>query len=99
MNVMDNIIAEYCSGKRTYREAMNELWPLAHEITERMYKVVAEYRLNEVAPTYIKTWIRQWNEEPVYTIYKADEVELLIQNNMLFLIPKGDRKPIKVIIA
>ena len=64
-----------------------------------MYKVVAEYRLNEVDSAYVKIWLRKWNEEQEYTIYKADEVELLIHENMLFLIPHADKKPIKVIIA
>ena len=96
---MDKIVSKYLSGEISYREAMNILWPQALEISNRMYKVVAEYRLNEVDSTYVKNWIRQWNEEPEYTIYNADEVELLIHENMLFLIPHADRKPIKVIIA
>ena len=96
---MDKIVNKYLSGEISYREAINLLWPQVSEISNRMYKVVAEYRLNEVDPAYVKIWIRQWNEEPEYTIYNADEVELLIHKNMLFLIPHADRKPIKLIIA
>ena len=96
---MEEIVIKYLSGEISYREAMNILWPKALEISDRMRKVIAEYRLNETNPTYVKTWLRQWDEEPEYTIYNADDVELLIHENMLFLIPKEDRKPIKLIIA
>ena len=101
MNEMDNIVSDYLNGKIPYREAMNKLWPQALEISNRMYKVVAAYRLNEVNPAYVKIWLRKWNEEPEYTIYKADEVELSIHDNKLFLIPKEERttKPIRIIIA
>lgn len=99
MNEMDNVVSDYLAGKISYREAMNILWPQALEISYRMYKVVAEYRLNEVDSAYVKTWLRKWNEEPEYTIYNADEVELSIHENMLFLIPKENGKPTKVIIA
>lgn len=96
---MEEIVNKYLSGEISYREAMNVLWPQALEISNRMYKVIAEYRLNEVDSAYIKIWLRKWNEEPEYTIYNADEVELLVHENMLFLIPHADRKPIKLIIA
>ena len=96
---MEEIVSKYLSGEISYREAMNILWPQALEISNRMRKVIAEYRLNEVDPAYVKIWLRQWDEEPEYTIYNADEVELLIHENKLFLIPHADRKPIKVIIA
>lgn len=96
---MNEIVNKYLSGEISYREAMHILWPQALEISNRMYKVVAEYRLNEVDPTYVKTWIRKWNEEPEYTIYNAEEVDLLIHENMLFLIPKENGKPIRIIIA
>ena len=96
---MEEIVNKYLSGEISYREAMNVLWPQALEISNRMYKVVAEYRLNEVDSAYVKIWLRKWNEEPEYTVYKADEVELLIHENMLFLIPRADRKPFKLIIA
>ena len=96
---MEEIVSKYLSGELSYRKTMNILWPQALEISDRMRKVIFEYRLNETNPTYVKTWLRQWNEEPEYTIYKADEVELLIHENMLFLIPHADRKPIKLIIA
>lgn len=96
---MDKIVRKYLSGELSYREAINLLWPQASEISNRMYKVIAEYRLNEVDSAYVKIWLRKWNEEPEYTIYNADEVELSIHENMLFLIPKENGKPTKVIIA
>ena len=99
MNAMDNIVSDYLAERIPYREAISLLWPQASEISNRMYKVVAEYRLNEVDSTYVKTWLRKVNEEPEYTIYNAVEVNLLIHENKLFLIPKEDRKPIKLIMA
>jgi hypothetical protein len=95
----DNIVSDYLAGKIPYREAINLLWPQALEISNRIYKVVAEYRLNEVDSAYVKIWLRKWNEEPEYTIYNADEVDLLIHENKLFLIPLASKKPIKLIIA
>lgn len=47
----------------------------------------------------VNSWVTQWNENPEYDIYKADEIELLEKGTGLFLIPKEDRKPIKLIIA
>jgi hypothetical protein len=99
MSETDNIVSDYLAGRIPYREAINLLWPQVSEISDRMYKVVAEYRLNEVNSAYVKTWLRKWNEEPEYTIYNADEVNLLIHENKLFLIPIANRKPIKLIIA
>ena len=96
---MDTIVNKYLSGELSYRETMNLLWPQALEISNRMYKVVAEYRLNEVDPAYVKIWLRKWNEEPQYTIYNAEDVHLLISDNMLFLIPYEHARPTKVIIA
>jgi hypothetical protein len=96
---MEEIVSKYLSGAMSYREVMNILWPQALEISDRMRKVIAEYRLNETNPAYVKIWLRKWNEEPEYTIYNADKVDLLIHENMLFLIPKESRKPIKLIIA
>ena len=45
------------------------------------------------------SWLIQWDENLEYSIYKAEDVELFAKNNMLFLIPHADRKPIKLIIA
>ena len=98
MSETDNIIAEYYSGKKTYREAMNELWPQARELTERMWKVFNTSGHNQ-NKEFTKSWLRQWYNDPEYNQYNADDVELLIKGNGLFLIPHADRKPIKLIIA
>ena len=49
----------------------------------------------------VESWKRQWSEDPEYNTYKPSEVEILKIDDMLFLIPKGEKqtKPIKVIIA
>ena len=48
---------------------------------------------------YLQSWWEQWCFSEEYTDYNGEETELFVKDNMLFLIPKGDRKPIKVIIA
>lgn len=98
MSETDNIIAEYYSGKKTYREVINELWPQACELTERMWKVFNTSGNNQ-NKEFTKLWLRQWCNDPEYNQYNADDVELLIKGNSLFLIPYADKKPIKVIIA
>jgi hypothetical protein len=48
-----------------------------------------------------QSMLEQWNYNPEYNKYVPDEVELLVTEDMLFLIPKEEKmtKPIKVIIA
>ena len=48
-----------------------------------------------------QSMLEQWNYNPEYNKYVPDEVELLVTEGMLFLIPKEEKmtKPIKVIIA
>ena len=48
---------------------------------------------------YLQSWWEQWCFSEEYADYNGEETELFVKDNMLFLIPKGDRKPIKVIIA
>lgn len=48
---------------------------------------------------YFLSWLIQWDENLEYSMYKAEDVELLTKEDMLFLIPRTDRKPTKVIIA
>ena len=48
---------------------------------------------------YFLSWLIQWDESLEYSSYKAEDVELFAKEDMLFLIPHADRKPIKVIIA
>jgi hypothetical protein len=48
-----------------------------------------------------QSMLEQWNYNPEYNKYVPDEVELLVTEDMLFLIPKEEKmtKPIKLIIA
>jgi hypothetical protein len=48
---------------------------------------------------YFISWLTQWDEDSEYSTYNAEDVEILTIDNMLFLIPKEGRKPIKLIIA
>ena len=50
---------------------------------------------------YLQSWWEQWCFSKEYADYNGEETELFAVDNMLFLIPKGEKitKPIKVIIA
>ena len=48
---------------------------------------------------YLQSWREQWCFSEEYADCNGEDTELFAVGNMLFLIPKGDRKPIKVIIA
>ena len=48
---------------------------------------------------YLQSWWKQWCFSEEYADYNGEETELFAKDNMLFLIPKEDRKPIKLIIA
>ena len=69
------------------------------ESLERVFKIANAGRHYEEDTDLVNAWLTQWDENPEYDTYKSNEVELLEKGNMLFLIPKEDRKPIKVIIA
>ena len=71
-----------------------------NESLERIWKVMSSTGYHcEEHTEIVGSWCAQWDENPEYDIYITSEVELFAKENMLFLIPKEDRKPIKVIIA
>jgi hypothetical protein len=47
----------------------------------------------------VGSWCAQWDENPEYDIYTSNEVELFAKENMLFLIPIANGKPIKLIMV
>ena len=69
------------------------------ESLERVFKIARAGCHYAEDTEIVNAWLAQWNESPEYNAYKSNEVELLEKENMLFLIPKENRKPIKVIIA
>ena len=72
----------------------------ANESLERIWKIMSSTGHHyEEHTEIVGSWCAQWDENPEYDIYIANDVELFARGKMLFLIPKGDRKPIKVIIA
>lgn len=106
MNVTDNTIADYFLGNKSFQETVDELWLQACKRTdedveslERVFKIARAGCHYAEDTEIVNVWLSQWNENPEYNVYKANEVELLEKGNMLFLIPLADRKPIKVIIA
>lgn len=71
-----------------------------NESLERIWKIMSSTGHHyEEHTEIVGSWCAQWDENPEYDSYITDEIELFAVDNMLFLIPKGDRKPIKVIIA
>lgn len=69
------------------------------ESLERIFRVVSLGYGCQEQVTLLASWCAQWDENPEYDSYITDEVELLAIENKLFLIPKEDGKPIKIIIA
>ena len=67
------------------------------EFCNKMNKLMCEIDCSN--EDYFISWLTQWDEDLEYSIYKAEYVETLTIDNMLFLIPKENRKPIKLIIA
>ena len=71
-----------------------------NESLERIWKIMSSTGYHYCEFTEItNSWLKQWCENPDYNQYNADDVELLAKGNGLFLIPKENRKPIKLIIA
>ena len=71
-----------------------------NESLERIWKILSSTKYHYEEHTEIVcSWCAQWDENPEYDIYIANDVELFARGKMLFLIPKEDRKPIKLIIA
>ena len=72
-----------------------------NESFERISKVASLGYGNQEKVTLLASWCAQWDEDPEYDTYVADEVNLFVDGKMLFLIPKEEKltKPIRVIIA
>jgi hypothetical protein len=71
-----------------------------NESLERLWKIMSSTGHHyEEHTEIVGSWCAQWDENPEYDSYIANDVELFVQGNMLFLIPKEDSKPIKLIIA
>ena len=95
---MDKIVSKYLSGIISYQEAVTLAWPEAREVCNKIGKIM-EQRDGFLPGFKINSWLEQWGSNPEYSVYKAEDVECLIIENKLFLIPHADRKPIKLIIA
>ena len=71
-----------------------------NESLERIWKIMSSTGHHyEEHTEIVGSWCAQWDENPEYDSYIANDVELFAQGKMLFLIPKEDKKPIKLIIA
>ena len=86
-SIMSHIVSEDAFLKRN-QETFDRWWKIIH--TGYHYCEFTEIT---------DSWYRQWCENPDYNQYNADDVELFVKGTGLFLIPKEDRKPIKLIIA
>jgi hypothetical protein len=64
------------------------------EFLEKIAKIKSILHNNNYK--YYALWLDKWENEYEYL---ANEVELLSVDNVLFLIPHADRKPIKLIMA
>ena len=69
------------------------------ETLDRILKVASLGYNRQEHTKLLGSWCAQWDENPEYDAYITSEVELFAKDNMLFLIPHVDRKPIKLIIA
>jgi hypothetical protein len=72
---------------------------LMSETDERWWKILRTGYLYCEFTEITNSWLKQWCENPDYNQYNAKDVELLTKGTGLFLIPKEDKKPIKLIIA
>ena len=86
-SIMSHIVSEDAFQKRN-NEKLDRVW--------KLFKIGYNYQEHDELRN---SWLKQWDENPEYNCYKANEIELFAKGNMLFLIPHADRKPIKVIIA
>ena len=86
-SIMSHIVSEDAFQKR-YHETLDRMW--------KLFKIGYNYQEHDEIRN---SWLNQWRENPDYNQYNADDVELLAKGMKLFLIPKENRKPIKVIIA
>ena len=86
-SIMSHIVSKDAFQQRSH-EKLDRMW--------KLFKIGYNYQEHDELRN---SWLRQWDENPEYNCYKANEVELFAKGNMLFLIPLADRKPIKLIIA
>ena len=86
-SIMSCIVSDDVLQRRNH-EKLDRVW--------KLFKIGYNYQEHDELRN---SWLKQWDENPEYNCYKANEVELFAKENMLFLIPLADRKPIKVIIA
>lgn len=86
-SIMSHIVSDDAFQKRSH-EMLDRMW--------KLFKIGYNYQEHDKLRN---SWLKQWDKNPEYNCYKASEVELFAKENMLFLIPHADRKPIKVIIA
>lgn len=85
--IMSHIVSEDVLQKCNH-ESLDRMW--------KLFKIGYNYQEHDELRN---SWLKQWDENPDYNCYKANEVELSVKGNKLFLIPKEDKKPIKIIIA
>ena len=86
-SIMSHIVSEDVFQQRNH-ETLDRMW--------KLFKIGYNYQKHDEIRN---SWLKQWDENPEYNCYKANEVELFAKENMLFLIPHADRKPTKMIIA
>lgn len=95
---MDKIVSKYLSGEISYTEAIALAWPMANEFCDKIGKIM-EQRDRFLPGFKICSWLEQWGSNPEYSMYKAEDVDCFVIEDKLFLVPKTDGKPIKLIIA
>ena len=84
-SIMSHIVSEDAFIQRNH-ETLDRMW--------KLFKIGYNYQEHDELRN---SWLKQWNENPEYNRYKANEVELFAKGDMLFLIPLADIKPIKPI--
>ena len=86
-SIMSHIVSEDVFQQRNH-ETLDRMW--------KLFKIGYNYQEHDEIRN---SWLKQWDENPEYNCYKANEVELFAKENMLFLIPHANGKPTKMIIA
>ena len=91
---MDNIVSimSLIEPDEVFQKRNREMW----DRVWKLFKIGYNYQEHDELRN---SWVLQWDENPEYDCYKANEIELFAKGNMLFLIPKENKKPIKLIIA
>lgn len=69
------------------------------EMAVRAFQKEAEKSKVQITDENMASMLKQWRFNSEYIPYFPDETELLILEDRMFLIPKEDKKPIKLIIA